>query len=72
MDMMKIVLLVILTILTILTMSLIPKSCGNPSLDPVDPLVVSLHGGLPGLAALLGDVQGVHLLHRLVGQVHLG
>ena len=44
---MKIVLLVILTILT---MSLIPKSCGNPSLNPVDPLIVSLHGGLPGRA----------------------
>ena len=43
----------------------------DPHLHTVNPLIVTLESCLPHVSALLADVQTIHLLHILIGKIHL-
>ena len=48
-----------------------PQPESDPCLNPVNPLIISLHCNLPRLAILYSDVKTIHLLHILVGKINL-
>lgn len=50
---------------------LVTETSCYTGLNAVDSLVISLHGSLPCFRSFLANIQTIHFLHILIGQVHL-